>query len=46
MDMYGVLYSTHLEIRYPKQKDLGSQIIPFDRIVSIQFGDGGRKTVE
>ncbi len=45
MDLYGRLYENHLEITYPQQKDLGSRIIPFRIIQSIQFGDGGIKKV-
>jgi len=41
MDIYGRLYSTHLEITLPKSKDLGPQIIPMHRIVQVQFGHGG-----
>ena len=42
MDLYGRLYNTHLEIVNNQQRDLGPLIIPFDRIDSIQFGEGGR----
>jgi len=45
IDMYGKLYESHLEIQYPKSKDLGPQIIPMSRVVTIQFGDGGIKEV-
>jgi len=42
MDLYGRLYITHLEIVNNQQRDLGPRIIPFERIDSIQFGEGGR----
>ena len=42
MDLYGRLFITHLEIVNNQQKDLGPLIIPFERIDSIQFGEGGR----
>ena len=42
LDLYGRLYITHLEIVNNQQKDLGPTIIPFERIDSIKFGEGGR----
>jgi len=42
MDLYGRLYLTHIEIMNNQAKDLGPQIIPFERIDFVQFGDGGR----
>jgi len=41
VDMAGRLFTTHLELERRAQKDLGVQVIPMSRIVSIQFGDGG-----
>jgi hypothetical protein len=45
MDMRGRLYTTELEVTFPGNRDLGPLYIPWSRIVSIQFGDGGRKQV-
>lgn len=42
MDLYGRLFITHLEVVNNQQRDLGPMIIPFERIDSIQFGEGGR----
>ena len=41
INAYGRLFETHLEIQYADQDDLGVQIVPFDRIISIRFGKGG-----
>ncbi len=40
-DMYGVLYPSHLEIRFVGSRDSHSQIIPMSQIVWLEFGDGG-----
>lgn len=45
MDAYGRLTRDFLTITRPRQKDLGPLVIPVHRLVSIQFGDGGIKTV-
>ena len=41
VDMYGVLYPSHLEVRLVGSRDSHSQIIPFSQIVWLEFGDGG-----
>ena len=41
VDMYGVLYPRHLEVRLVGRPDSHSQIIPFSQIVWLEFGDGG-----
>jgi hypothetical protein len=45
IDAYGRLTRDYLIITRPQQKDFGPQIIPAHRLVSIQFGDGGIKSV-
>lgn len=44
--MRGRLYKTHLEINYLDRDGPLSEVIPFDRLVSVQFGDGGLKDEE
>jgi hypothetical protein len=44
-DAYGQLTRDYLIITYPQKKGLGPRIIPARRLVDIQFGDGGIKTV-
>ena len=39
--MYGVLYPSHLEVRFVGTPDSHSQIIPLSQIVWLEFGDGG-----
>jgi hypothetical protein len=46
VDAYGKLTDNYLIITYPQKKELGPQIIPTNRLISIQFGDGGIKKVE
>jgi hypothetical protein len=46
VDAYGKLTDNYLIITYPQKKDLGPFIIPADRLISIQFGDGGIKKVD
>jgi len=41
VDMYGVLYPSHLEVRLIGSRDSHSQIIPINQIVWLEFGDGG-----
>lgn len=41
VDMYGLLYPSHLEVRFVGTRDSHSQIIPFSQIVWLEFGDGG-----
>lgn len=41
IDAYGKLTPEALVLTYPGRRDLGPHVIPFDRIVDIQFGDGG-----
>jgi hypothetical protein len=45
VDAYGRLYRDYLIITYPTQRSLGPQVIPANRIISIQFGDGGIRPV-
>lgn len=44
-DAYGRLTPDFLLITRPRNKELGPQVIPARRLVSIQFGDGGIKKV-
>jgi hypothetical protein len=46
IDAYGQLTRDYLIITRPQRKDLGPRIIPAHRLVDIQFGDGGIKTVD
>jgi hypothetical protein len=46
IDAYGKLTRDFLIITRPQLKNLGPEIIPAHRLVSIQFGDGGIKTVD
>jgi len=41
VDAHGKLTSEALIITYPKQAGLGPHVIPYDRILDVQFGDGG-----
>lgn len=43
VDAYGKLYRDFLVISFPDKKDLGPQVIPLGRLLSVQFGDGGIK---
>lgn len=45
IDAHGRLTRDYLIITRPQRKDLGPQVIPASRLVSIQFGDGGIKVV-
>jgi hypothetical protein len=50
MDMHGKLYHDFLIITFARHKDGGSNerggvVIPFSRLVSVEFGDGGIKAV-
>ena len=45
VDAKGRLTNDYLIITYPQKKDLGPRIIPAHRLVNIQFGDGGIKSV-
>ena len=45
VDAYGRLTRDYLIITRLQRKDLEPEVIPASRIVSIQFGDGGIKTV-
>lgn len=40
VDMYGLLYPSHLEVKFVGSRDR-FQIIPFSQIVWLEFGDGG-----
>lgn len=40
-DMYGLLYPSHLEVRFVGSRDSHAQIIPMHQIVWLEFGDGG-----
>lgn len=46
VDAYGRLTRDFLIITRPQERDLGPQVVPIDRLVSIQFGDGGIKQVD
>lgn len=46
VDAYGRLTRDYLIITRPQRKDLGERVIRADRIVDIQFGDGGIKHVD
>lgn len=41
VDMYGILYSSHLEVQYVGSPHPKSEIIPLSKIVFLEFGDGG-----
>jgi len=41
VDAHGKLTREALVITYPKQAGLGPHVIPYDRILDVQFGDGG-----
>ena len=45
IDAHGRLTSEFLVVTRPQRPDLGAQIIPAHRLVSVQFGDGGIKQV-
>jgi hypothetical protein len=45
IDAYGQLTRDYLIITRPQRKDLGPRIIPAHRLLDVQFGDGGIKTV-
>ncbi len=45
IDAYGRLTREFLVITRPQRSDLGPQVIPAHRLVSVQFGDGGIKQV-
>ena len=45
VDAHGRLTDDYLIITYTQKKGLGPRIIPAHRLVDIQFGDGGIKTV-
>ena len=42
MDLYGRLYSTHIEITNRQANNMGPKIILVDKLDFVQFGDGGR----
>jgi hypothetical protein len=41
IDAYGKLTKDFLIITRPQHKDLGPHVIPINRVLSVQFGDGG-----
>lgn len=45
VDAQGRLTQHYLVISYPQRKGLGAHVIPAHRLVDIQFGDGGIKSV-
>ncbi len=45
IDAYGRLTPEFLVITRPQRPELGQQVIPVSRLVSVQFGDGGIKEV-
>jgi len=46
VDARGRLTHDFLIITRPQRPDLGAQVIPSHRLVSVQFGDGGIKQVD
>lgn len=46
VDAYGKLTRDFLLITRPQLRDLGPQAIPVQRLLSVQFGDGGIKEVK
>lgn len=40
-DMYGILYTSHLEVQFVDRLDGRSKIIPLSQIILLDFGDGG-----
>ncbi len=46
VDARGRLTREFLIITRPQRPDLGPQVIPAHRLVSVQFGDGGIKQVD
>lgn len=45
IDARGKLTHDFLLITRPQRPDLGAQVIPVHRLLEVQFGDGGIKTV-
>lgn len=45
VDAHGRLTREFLIITRPQRTDLGAQVIPTHRLVSVKFGDGGIKQV-
>ena len=45
VDAYGKLTTQFLIVTFPRRKDLGPLLIPTNRLLSIQFGDGGVKGI-
>ena len=45
VDAYGKLYRDFLVITFPDKRDLGPEVIPTHRLLSVQFGDCGIKEV-
>jgi hypothetical protein len=45
VDAYGMLTHDFLIIRYAKRPELGPEVIPVHRLISVQFGDGGIRQV-
>jgi len=45
VDAYGRLTGDFLFITYPQRNDLGLRAIPTHRLLDVQFGDGGIKSV-
>jgi hypothetical protein len=45
-DAYGKLTHDFLLVTRPQHRDLGPEVIPAHRLISIQFGDGGIKQVK
>lgn len=46
VDAYGRLTREFLIVTRPQRKELGPLVIPVERLVSVQFGDGGIKHVD
>ena len=46
VDAYGKLTRDFLIITRPQSRDMGPELIPVHRLISVQFGDGGIKQVK
>ncbi|MBT5925169.1 MAG: hypothetical protein HOH33_00975 [Verrucomicrobia bacterium] len=41
VNIYGLLFPSHLEVQFIGRKDGKSRIIPFDQIITLEFGEAG-----
>jgi len=46
IDANGKLTREYLFITYPQRPDLGTMVIPVNRLINLSFGDGGIKKVD